>query len=99
MSANVEYLLLGAIGMASLVAAAFFLRFFVRTRDRFFLLFACSFFIEGLNRFALGLADQPNEGASWVYLVRLFSYVLILIAIAEKNRAQHSEKPPSDPPR
>jgi uncharacterized membrane protein HdeD (DUF308 family) len=90
MSPKLELLLLGAIGMASLVAAAFFLRFYRTTRDRFFLWFAISFGIEGINRFALGLSELPNEGATWVYLVRLFSFVLILIAIADKNRGSRA---------
>jgi uncharacterized membrane protein HdeD (DUF308 family) len=87
MNSKLELMLLGAIGMAWLVASAFFVRFWRTTHDRFFLLFAISFGIEGLNRFALGLSDQPNEGATWVYLVRLFSFTLILAAIAHKNRS------------
>lgn len=78
--------LLGAISMASLVIAAFFFRFWRTGRDRFFLLFALSFFVEGVNRFALALLDNPNEGYPLVYLVRLLSFGLILAAIVEKNR-------------
>ena len=98
MNAKLELLLLGAIGMAWLVASAFFARFYSRTKDRFFLLFSISFGIEGINRFALGLVDQPNEGESWVYIVRLFSYVVILIAIADKNRTQRRAGPNDSPP-
>ena len=38
----------GAISMASLTIALFFLRFWRNTGDRFFLWFALSFFIEGV---------------------------------------------------
>jgi len=78
-------LLLGAIAMACLVAGLFFLRSWKKTGDRFFLFFALSFFIEGLNRAMLGLSGDPNEGRPLFYLIRLFSFLLILIAIIEKN--------------
>ncbi len=75
--------MLGAIAMACLVAAMFFLRFWQRGRDRFFLLFAASFFVEALNRTALALSPTPNDGAPIFYCVRLLSFVLIIIAIAD----------------
>lgn len=80
-------LLLGAIAMGSIVVSLFFFRFWKSTRDRFFLYFAFSFAIEGLNRAALALTVNPNEGRPLFYFVRFLSFVLILIAIAEKNLA------------
>jgi uncharacterized membrane protein HdeD (DUF308 family) len=77
--------LLGAIAMACLVVGLFFLRSWQRTRDRFFLFFAASFFIEGLNRAMLGLTSDPNEGRPFFYFVRFFSFLLILAAIVIKN--------------
>jgi hypothetical protein len=81
-------LLLGAIGMASLVAGLLFARFWRRTRDRFFLYFAASFGLEGLNRFAMGAFPATTEDSPYVYVVRLASFLLILAAIAEKNRSR-----------
>jgi hypothetical protein len=78
-------LLLGAIAMACLIAGLFFLRFWKQTRDRFFLFFAISFFIEGVNRAALGLSGNPNEGQPFFYFVRFLSYLFILFAIMSKN--------------
>jgi len=80
--------LLGAIAMASLVAAMFFLRFWKNTRDRFFLFFAVSFFIEALNRAALGLTTASEEQEPFFYLVRLVAFGLIIAAIVDKNRAE-----------
>jgi uncharacterized membrane protein HdeD (DUF308 family) len=80
-----DLMLLGAIAVATLVAALFFLRFWRDTRDRFFLFLAVSFFVEGLNRIALGLSTDPNEGRPVFYFVRFLSFVLILIAIVNKN--------------
>lgn len=79
-------LMLGAIAMANLVAGMFFLRFWQQSRDRFFMLFAASFFLEAANRAALGLSPTPNDGAPILYCVRLLAFLLILAAIADKNR-------------
>ena len=81
-------MLLGAIAMASLTIGLFFLRFWRATGDRFFLFFAISFCVEGLNRAALGLMSHPNEETPFFYLVRLLSFALILVAIVDKNRAR-----------
>ncbi len=81
-------MLLGAIAMASLVAGLFFLRFWRETGDRLFLFFAISFLVEGINRWALGLSGDPNEGRPFFYFVRFLSFLLILIAIAQKNRGR-----------
>jgi hypothetical protein len=80
-------MLLGAIAMASFVAGMFFLRFWSRSRDRFFALFAASFFVEAVNRGALALSAHPSDGAPIFYTVRFLSFLLILAAIADKNRA------------
>jgi hypothetical protein len=78
-------MLIGAIAMASLIAALFFLRFWKRTGDRLFVFFAVSFLIEGLNRLAQGLMEDQNEARPLFYFVRFLSFVLILIGIAYKN--------------
>jgi uncharacterized membrane protein len=78
--------LLGAVAMASLVAATFFLRFWLKTHDRFFLLFAAAFLLEAINRLTLAaVGTVSEEHEPLFYLVRLFSFVLILIAIVDKN--------------
>ena len=79
--------LLGVIVTASLTAAAFFLKFWKQTRDRLFLGFGAAFLIEGVNRLGFLFLESPNEGDPLIYLVRLFSYVLILLAIVNKNRS------------
>lgn len=84
--ANVNELLLGAIAMGSFVAGLFFLRYWRSTRDRFFLFFALSFWIEAANRVAMALTHSWSEAAPLHYIVRLVAYGLILLAIWEKNR-------------
>lgn len=82
-----EGFMLGVIVAASLTAGAFFLKFWRKTHDLLFLGFAAAFFIEGINRTSFLFLEQPNEGTPLVYSVRLFSYLLILAAIIQKNRA------------
>lgn len=82
-----EGFLLGVIVTASLAASAFFLKFWRQTRDTLFLCFAAAFAIEGVNRVAFLFVEHPDEGDPVIYTVRLFSYLLILAAIVNKNRA------------
>jgi uncharacterized membrane protein HdeD (DUF308 family) len=84
-------LLLGAIAMGNLIIGLFFLRFWKKTRDRFFLFFAVAFSLEGLNRVLLGVNNGANENEPLLYLVRLLSFVLILIAVIDKNRINKSQ--------
>jgi len=81
-----EQLMMGAIAAGSAVAGLFFFRFWRHTRDRFFLFFAASFWIESINRLALGLWANASETAPVFYGIRLVSYGLILLAIWQKNR-------------
>ena len=79
--------LLGVIVTASLTAGAFFWRFWRQTRDALFFAFGAAFMIEGLNRASFLFLDAPNEGGPLVYTVRLLAYVLLLLAIVNKNRS------------
>ncbi len=80
-----EGFLLGVIVTASIVAAAFFWKFWRQTRDVLFLAFAAAFLVEGLNRISFLLIDAPNEGRPVIYAVRLIAFLLILAAIVRKN--------------
>lgn len=75
----------GAVSMASLVAALFFLRFWIRTRDVFFLLFAAAFAVETASRFILGSVQVSDESEPYYYLPRLVGFSLILLAVVLKN--------------
>jgi hypothetical protein len=83
----IDGFLLGVVVASSAIAAAFFLKFWRQTRDSLFLGFAAAFTIEALNRLAFLFLSNPHEGDPLLYVVRLFSYLLILAAIINKNRA------------
>ncbi|MDZ4779108.1 MAG: DUF5985 family protein [Planctomycetia bacterium] len=81
----------GAIAMACLIAGLFFLRFWRRTGDRLFIIFASAFWLLGLTRLAVGLTINQSEDRILIYSIRLIAYLLILAAIVDKNR---NEAPP-----
>jgi len=76
----------GAISMGFFVAGLYFLKFWRSTRDRLFLFFAAAFFILMTERIARGVMEIKTEWAPYVYGIRLAAFVLILIAILDKNR-------------
>ena len=76
---------LGMIVMASAAAGLFFLRFWRKTRDRLFAIFAIAFWVLGVNWLALAFINQ-DEVRTWLYAIRLAAFVLILIGIIDKNR-------------
>ena len=77
----------GAITLGFLVAALFFLRFWRRTRDSLFLAFAVAFALLGTGQAVQALASIPQEERSYIFLIRLAAFAIILAAIARKNRA------------
>lgn len=85
----------GAVTLAYLVASIFFLRFWTRTNDRLFLSFAAAFALLALNQVllsALGTADERN----YAYILRVLGFILILIAIVDKNLFTRRKRRPQD---
>lgn len=81
-----EGFFLGIIVTASLMAAAFFFKFWKQTRDALFLAFGIAFLIEGVNRIGFLFVESPNEAGPTIYFVRLVAFLLIVGAIIKKNR-------------
>jgi hypothetical protein len=75
----------GAITMGYLVAGLFFLRFWFRTRDGLFAAFAAAFWLLALNQAVTTLSGVPREELSWIYLLRVAAFSLIIIAVVRKN--------------
>jgi hypothetical protein len=82
----IKILLNGALVMACLACALFFVRFWRESRDRLFALFALSFTVMSVNWLALSLLAVDDERRHYVYVIRLLSFLLILFAIWDKNR-------------
>ncbi len=75
----------GVITMGFTVGAVFFLRFWVRTKDSLFFVFALAFLLLALNQALTTLLGLPLEERSWIYLLRLAAFTLLIFAILRKN--------------
>jgi type II secretory pathway component PulM len=76
----------GMLTMAHLVAALPLVRFWRISRDRLFLFFAGAFATLALNWVGLALIDPALELQHYVYLIRLFAFLLLIVGIVDKNR-------------
>jgi hypothetical protein len=78
---------LGAATFGAWACGLHFLKFWRKSGDRFFLFFGASFWLLALERLVLALLERPSrEDQSLIYLMRLGAFLLILYAIADKNR-------------
>lgn len=76
----------GAVAMGCFAAGLFFARFWTKTRDSLFLIFAVSFWALGLERIlqmSIAFRDDPR---AFGVVIRLAAFTLILIAFIRKNR-------------
>jgi hypothetical protein len=75
----------GAITAGHLVLVLFFLRFWRRTRDSLFANFAIAFALLAINQAAATLSGNGEREGSWLYLIRLAAFLVIIVAIVGKN--------------
>lgn len=80
----------GAIAMGLAVAALFFLKFWRRTREGLFLAFSGSFMLLAATQALLTLSGISTEERSWLYLLRLTAFLMILGAMWWQNRRGRS---------
>ena len=92
---SINRFMLGALVMGCAAAGLFFLRFWRKTRDRLFAIFAVAFWMMGLNWLLLSFTHPDAEFRPALYLIRLLAFVLILYAIIEKNRVARRAAPGS----
>jgi hypothetical protein len=75
----------GMVTMGFLIAGLFFLRFWWRTQDKLFAVFAVAFWLFAANQGLTSLLALEREEQSWLYLLRLTGFALIIAAIAIKS--------------
>jgi hypothetical protein len=66
--------------------ALFFARFWSKSRDRLFLMFAGAFSVLAVQRIAIALTQENLEQQAPLYLLRLAAFVVIIVAIVDRNR-------------
>ncbi len=75
----------GAFMMACMVAGLFFHRFWVQTKDKFFRSFSYAFCLLAVERMTLLILNSVDEVRTYIYLIRLVAFLLIIFAILRKN--------------
>jgi hypothetical protein len=75
----------GVLAAGYLIAGVFFLRFWTKTRERLLLIFACAFWLMAATQTLLALLDLGREEQSWIYLIRLLAFSLIIVGIVSVN--------------
>ena len=86
--------LLGLVVLGTVVAGLFFLRFWRKTRDRLFMIFALAFWILSLNWTLLALTSPEDEAKRAMFsILRLVAFILIIYAIIDKNRTSRTRTP------
>lgn len=94
---TVNYAISGALLIGYWAIGLFFFRFQKRNSDRFFGCFGWAFWLLALERMLLIAVGANEEVKPYVYMIRLVSFVFILYAIYDKNRAAQ-ELPGKEPP-
>ena len=71
--------------MGFLVGGLFFLKFWRQTGDRLFAAFALAFWLFALNQGLVSIGGIAREEQSFLYLLRLAGFGVLIVAIAAKN--------------
>jgi hypothetical protein len=83
----------GAVTLGFLVGTLFFLRFWRKTADRLFLAFAIAFALLALNQGLAQWLGAADERVGYTYLLRIVGFILILVAIIDKNLQRGRRRP------
>ncbi|MDQ0466352.1 membrane-associated PAP2 superfamily phosphatase [Caulobacter ginsengisoli] len=75
----------GAMSAGFAIAGLFFLRFWVKTRDRLFAAFAVAFWLMALNQAVAGFSRAAHAETGGAYLLRLAAFSLIILAVLGKS--------------
>ena len=89
----ISHFMSGGIMVGFLAIGFFFFRFWKKTRDSLFAVFAASFWVLAAERVVLlmtavgtGPDSLIHEQRPYVYLIRFFAFLLIIAAFLLKNR-------------
>ena len=83
----------GAVTLGFIVGTLFFLRFWRKTSDRLFLAFATAFALLALNQGLAQWLGAADERVGYTYLLRIVGFILILVAIIDKNLQRGRRRP------
>lgn len=75
----------GALATLACIAALLFARYYRKTGDRLFVFMAATFLFFAAN-WAVLVDHDGDEHAWFIYLPRLFGFLILLAGIYDKNR-------------
>ena len=78
----------GVIAAGYLVCTLFFARFWAKTRDSLFAEFSLAFMLLAVNQILTVFLGPAQDEHSWIFLLRLAAFVLIIVSILRKNLAR-----------
>lgn len=87
MGASTNVILWSMTAMACYGVAVCFARFWRQTTDRLFGFFALAFALFGTNTLLLAAINPTHESRHLVYLLRLAAFLVIIVAVIDKNRS------------
>jgi hypothetical protein len=75
----------GAIAAGYVVLGLLFLRFWRSTRDALFANFSAAFWLLAMNQAGTTISRSAEFETTWVYVLRLVAFLVIIAAIVRKN--------------
>ncbi|HEX3888222.1 MAG TPA: DUF5985 family protein [Phenylobacterium sp.] len=82
----------GVLTAGFVIVGLYFLRFWVVTRDTLFAAFAVAFWLMGLNQIVSMSSRVAHAENSAAYLIRLAAFLLIILAVLNKNTPSGSSR-------
>jgi hypothetical protein len=86
MTAQITVVLQAIAATAAWANGMFFFQFWRDTGDRLFAWFGGAFWLLAASWIALAVFNPIAEARPYVYALRLLAFVLIVVAMVEKNR-------------
>jgi len=77
----------GAVMMGFWTISLFFLRFWRTTQDRLFGMFSLTFFLLAIERLCIEIMKEQIETHGYFFLIRLAAFIILIVAIIDKNRS------------
>lgn len=75
----------GAVALGFFVSGLYFVRFWRKTNDRLFLSFGVAFWLLAANQTLVSVWGTADERSGYAYILRVLGFIIILLAIADKN--------------
>jgi hypothetical protein len=75
----------GLLAAGYFVAGLFFIRFWMRSRQRLFAAFGVAFWLLAANQTVTGLLNSNSPEPSLAYLLRLAAFTVIILAVLLQN--------------